>query len=95
MSAKLSRTPLGITIFQPLLLVLLFGPFLGERPRGFGTLQNSAAMPYRCGGHWLEENSLGRGYHCSTRALLDIELSPQAGRNDDLSLGCESGVVGL
>src|SRR6266536_4273182 len=95
MSAKLSSTLAGMAIFQFLLLLLMFGPLLGQRLVTRLALDDASPTLDECGGHRLEEDAFGRRLNNSLGAILNVELLAKPGGDDDLTFRGEPDGVGF
>src|SRR5882672_1680355 len=95
MSAKLSSTLPGMAVLQFLFGFLVFGPTFGQRLLAGLALENATPVLDQRGGHGLQENPFRSGLDDSLGAVLNMELLPQPGGNDDLPLGGKPDGVGL
>src|SRR5205809_7472114 len=95
MSAKLSSTLAGMALLKFPFLLLLLGPFLGQRLVARLALDDSPPAPNERSSHRFEENSFRRRLNDCLCPVLDLELFAEAKRDHHLPFRREPDGLGF
>ena len=85
MSAKLSSTLAGMALLEFPFLLLVLGPFLGQRFVARLALQDTSSALDERGGHGFEEDSIRCRLNHGFGPVLNVELLAQSKRNYNLA----------